>query len=67
MGTMRLLVDAGDSEAPEQANVARLAALRADPSKRLWLDISDPDRRGRRAAAEGVRLPRADARTLKWL
>lgn len=42
MGTMRLLVDAGD-DAPVSVDPERLGALRGDPSKRLWLDISDPD------------------------
>jgi magnesium transporter len=43
MGTMRLLVDAGDEGVPQPADMGRLGALRTDPSKSLWLDISDPD------------------------
>jgi magnesium transporter len=42
MGTMRLVVDSGADRAPEEAGVEGIAALRARPENRLWLDVSDP-------------------------
>jgi magnesium transporter len=45
MGTMRLVVDAPGAARPEEADVGRLADLLADPGRRLWLDIGDPDER----------------------
>ncbi|MEP7326897.1 MAG: magnesium transporter CorA family protein [Gemmatimonadota bacterium] len=43
MGTMRLVVDARDQARPAEESVARIGELLADPAKRLWLDVSDPD------------------------
>ncbi len=43
MGTMRLVVDAPGERRPVEVGVERLGELLADPEKRLWLDISDPD------------------------
>jgi len=42
MGTMRLVVDAGEREAPAEADPGRLGELLAHPGNRLWLDIADP-------------------------
>jgi magnesium transporter len=42
MGTMRLVVDAGEQERPSEAGIDRLRDLLADPKNRLWLDVSDP-------------------------
>ena len=42
MGTMRLVVDAGDLSVPAEVGVDRLGELRADQKNRLWLDICDP-------------------------
>lgn len=41
MGTMRLVVDAGEGM-PAEAGVDRLDALLVDPKNRVWLDVSDP-------------------------
>jgi magnesium transporter len=43
VGTMRLVVDAGDQSLPAEVPVARLGEMLRDRGKRLWLDISDPD------------------------
>ena len=43
MGTMRLVVDAGGQARPAEVGVDRLGELLTDPTKRLWLDVSDPD------------------------
>ncbi len=43
MGTMRLVVDQGGLEKPAEVSVERLTELLRDPTKRLWLDVSDPD------------------------
>lgn len=43
MGSMRLVVDAGDGEKPVEVGVDRLAKLLSDGKHQLWLDISDPD------------------------
>jgi magnesium transporter len=42
MGTMRLVLDAGEPAAPVEAGVDRLAELLSDRKNRLWLDITDP-------------------------
>lgn len=42
MGTMRLVVDAGERDLPAEADASRLGELLADPGNHLWLDIADP-------------------------
>lgn len=42
MGTMRLVVDAGEGALPAEADAGRLGELLAEPGNRLWLDIADP-------------------------
>ena len=42
MGTMRLVLDAGDPGVPAEVGVDRLGELVADHDTRLWLDIADP-------------------------
>jgi magnesium transporter len=43
MGTMRLVVDSGESGVPVEVGPERLSELLADRGNRLWLDIGDPD------------------------
>ena len=43
MGSMRLVVDAPDTTAPTEVEVARLGELLVDRRNHLWLDISDPE------------------------
>lgn len=42
MGTLRLVVDRADQAEPVEVDAGRLGELLADPSNRLWLDLSDP-------------------------
>jgi magnesium transporter len=42
MGTMRLVVDAGEEGLPAEVGADRLGELLAKRENRLWLDISDP-------------------------
>ncbi len=42
MGTIRLIVDAGDEGHPREESLDRLAEVLANPQNRLWLDLSDP-------------------------
>jgi magnesium transporter len=42
MGTMRVVLDAGDPGPPTVVGIDRLGELLADHDNRLWLDISDP-------------------------
>jgi magnesium transporter len=43
MGTMRLVVDGHEQQLPSEVNVDRLSELLGDRTKRLWLDIADPE------------------------
>jgi magnesium transporter len=43
MGTMRLVVDAGDRGSPVEYGIDRLPEVLADRGNRVWLDIADPD------------------------